>query len=49
MQLSLKLLNSKPVGLLCNQSKVREECMSDVPFGSIGETGSESNKKSGFL
>jgi hypothetical protein len=36
MQLSLKLLNSKPVGRLCNQSKVREECMSDVPFGSIG-------------
>jgi hypothetical protein len=39
MQLSLKLLNSKPVGPLCNHSKVREECMPDVPFGSIGKIG----------
>lgn len=37
MQLSLKLLNSKPVGPLCNQSKVRQECMPDVPFAVIGK------------
>ena len=32
MQLSLKLLNSKPVGPLCNQSKVRQECMPMYPL-----------------
>src|SRR5450432_3428149 len=32
MQLSLKLLNSNPVRPLCTQSKVREACMSDVPY-----------------
>ena len=37
MQLSLKLLNSKPVRPLCNQSKVREECMPDVPFAVLGK------------
>ena len=44
MQLSLKLLNSKPVGPLCNHSKVREECMPDVPFGSVGTNEEGSNK-----
>jgi hypothetical protein len=33
MQLSLKLLNSKPVDGECTQSKVRETCMPDVPYG----------------
>jgi hypothetical protein len=33
MQLSLKLLNSKPIGPLWMQSKVREPCMPDVPIG----------------
>ena len=45
MQLSLKLLNSKPVDGLCTQSKVREACMSDVPSGIIGRIGEGCSEK----